>query len=88
MIGAPASTRDDKAIVAKLDVVTAPLWAKGTNDGEPFDYKLWFSDTYVRPTAGWRYVLGQVWVPDILAPDFRIFWPLHGAESGGWSQHL
>ena len=35
-------------------VVTALLWAKGTDKGEPFDYKLWFSDTYVRTSAGWR----------------------------------
>ena len=40
-------------------VVTALLWAKGTEDGKPFDYKLWFSDTYVRTPAGWRYVFAQ-----------------------------
>src|SRR5215471_7185090 len=40
-------------------VVTALLWAKGADRGEPFDYKVWFSDTYVRSSAGWRYVLGQ-----------------------------
>jgi ketosteroid isomerase-like protein len=40
-------------------VVTALLWAKGTNEGKPFDYKLWFSDTYVRFPSGWRYVLAQ-----------------------------
>lgn len=40
-------------------VVTALLWAKGTEDGVPFDYKLWFSDTYVRTPQGWRYVLAQ-----------------------------
>jgi ketosteroid isomerase-like protein len=40
-------------------VVTALLWAKGANRGEPFNYKVWFSDTYVRSPAGWRYVLGQ-----------------------------
>jgi ketosteroid isomerase-like protein len=40
-------------------VVTALLWAKGTEDGKPFDYKLWFSDTYVRTPGGWRYVFGQ-----------------------------
>jgi ketosteroid isomerase-like protein len=40
-------------------VVTALLWAKGTDHGEPFDYKIWFSDTYVRASTGWRYVLGQ-----------------------------
>jgi ketosteroid isomerase-like protein len=40
-------------------VVTAKLWLKGTNDGVPFDRKLWFSDTYVRTAEGWRYVFGQ-----------------------------
>src|SRR4051794_11953221 len=40
-------------------VITALLDAKGTEDGEPFDYKLWFSDTYVRTPTGWRYALGQ-----------------------------
>ena len=34
-------------------VVTALLWQKGTNNGKPFDDKLWFSDTYIRtPLAG------------------------------------
>jgi len=40
-------------------VVTALLWAKGSDRGEPFDYKVWFSDTYVRSSTGWRYVFGQ-----------------------------
>jgi ketosteroid isomerase-like protein len=40
-------------------VVTALLWAKGREDGKPFDYMVWFSDTYVRTPTGWRYVLGQ-----------------------------
>ena len=40
-------------------VVTALLWARGTDKGEPFDYKLWFSDTYVKMPDGWRYVFGQ-----------------------------
>jgi ketosteroid isomerase-like protein len=41
-------------------VVTALLWVKGTQAGsEPFDYKLWFSDTYVRTPQGWRYAFGQ-----------------------------
>jgi ketosteroid isomerase-like protein len=40
-------------------VVTAKLWEKGTQDGKPFDKTLWFSDTYVRTPAGWRYVFGQ-----------------------------
>ena len=42
-------------------VVTALLWIAGKSKGggEPFDYKLWFSDTYVRTPAGWRYAFGQ-----------------------------
>jgi ketosteroid isomerase-like protein len=41
-------------------VVTAKLWAKGTYKGKPFDYKVWFSDTYVRRPQGWQYVFAQV----------------------------
>jgi ketosteroid isomerase-like protein len=49
-------------------VVTALLWLKGTRDGKPFDYKLWFSDTYVRTDAGWRYVFGQASLPLPVVP--------------------
>jgi ketosteroid isomerase-like protein len=44
-------------------VVTALLWVKGTHNGEAFDRKLWFSDTYVRTPDGWRYALGQASLP-------------------------
>jgi ketosteroid isomerase-like protein len=44
-------------------VVTARLWLKGTEQGTPFDDRLWFSDTYVRTPAGWRYVFGQASLP-------------------------
>ena len=44
-------------------VVTALLWIKGTRQGKPVDYKLWFSDTYVRTKAGWKYVFGQASIP-------------------------
>jgi len=44
-------------------VVTALLWQKGMYQGKPFDEKLWFSDTYVRTPAGWRYALGQASIP-------------------------
>ena len=44
-------------------VITALLWVKGTQDGKPFDYKLWFSDTYVRTPGGWRYAFGQASLP-------------------------
>lgn len=40
-------------------VVTARLWLKGVREGEAFDRRLWFSDTYVRTPTGWRYVFGQ-----------------------------
>jgi len=44
-------------------VITAKIWLKGTDEGKPFDWHLWFSDTYVRTAAGWRYVHGQVSLP-------------------------
>ena len=44
-------------------VVTAKLWAKGTNEGKPFEYIVWFSDTYVRTPTGWRYTFGQASLP-------------------------
>ncbi len=40
-------------------VITAKLWLKGVHEGVTFDHKLWFSDTYVRTSHGWRYVFGQ-----------------------------
>lgn len=42
--------------------VTALLWLKGTWNNEKkekFEYKLWFTDTYVKTKAGWKYALGQ-----------------------------
>lgn len=51
-------------------VVTALLWCKGTaGDGKSFDYKVWFSDTYVRTPAGWKYVFGQASLP--LPPEVK-----------------
>lgn len=44
-------------------VITAKLWEKGTTDGKPFDRVFWFSDTYVRTPAGWRYVFAQSSLP-------------------------
>jgi uncharacterized protein (TIGR02246 family) len=44
-------------------VVTALLWIKALQGGKPADYKLWFSDTYVRTPTGWRYVFGQASLP-------------------------
>jgi ketosteroid isomerase-like protein len=47
-------------------VITALLWQKGMNNGKPFDDHLWFSDTYVRTTDGWKYAFGQA---SIRLPD-------------------
>jgi ketosteroid isomerase-like protein len=44
-------------------VVTALLWIKSLQGGKPADYRLWFSDTYVRTPTGWRYVFGQASLP-------------------------
>ena len=44
-------------------VVTAFLWIKAVQGIKPVDYKLWFSDTYVRTATGWRYVFGQASLP-------------------------
>lgn len=40
-------------------VVTAKLWVKGVGPHGRFDPTLWFSDTYVRTAAGWRYAFAQ-----------------------------
>ncbi|MBI3715850.1 MAG: nuclear transport factor 2 family protein [Betaproteobacteria bacterium] len=45
-------------------VVTAKLWLKGAKaQSAPINYKLWFSDTYIRTPGGWRYVFGQAGAP-------------------------
>ena len=58
---------DDSRTVRVLSdtaVVTAKLWIKGARqNGEAFDYKVWFSDTYVRTPTGWRYFFGQAGAP-------------------------
>jgi ketosteroid isomerase-like protein len=53
-------------------VVTAKLWIKGrytaanpsvakgeVKEGDSFNRVLWYSDTYVRTKAGWKYFFGQ-----------------------------
>jgi ketosteroid isomerase-like protein len=44
-------------------VVTAKLWEKYASNGKSYDHKFWFSDTYVRTPAGWKYVFGQSSLP-------------------------
>jgi ketosteroid isomerase-like protein len=45
-------------------VVTTLLRIKGTREQNPFDYKVWLNETYVRTPTGWRYVFGQALKPD------------------------
>jgi uncharacterized protein (TIGR02246 family) len=49
-------------------VVTAQLWEKYTSNGKSYDQKFWFSDTYVRTPAGWKYVFGQSSTPPCQTP--------------------
>jgi len=44
-------------------VMTAKLWLKGVDQGKPFDWHVWISDTYVRTPSGWRYFVGQASLP-------------------------
>jgi hypothetical protein len=41
--------------------VTALLILKGkrAKDQSPLDFRVWFTDTYVRTDKGWQYALGQ-----------------------------
>lgn len=51
-------------------VVTSKLWLKGTDKGKPFEWHVWFSDSYVRTPAGWRYVNGFASIPlELLHPS-------------------
>ena len=49
-------------------VVTAFLWEKGSDGKRSFDYKLWFSDVYMKTPGGWRYVFAQSSLPLVTAP--------------------
>lgn len=48
---------------ADTAIVTARLYIKGIQRGVPIEYRLWFSDTYVRTPQGWRYAFGQASMP-------------------------
>ncbi len=56
-------TEQTVRIWGETAVITAKLWEKGTDNGKQFDKTVWFSDTYVRTPAGWRYVFGQSSLP-------------------------
>lgn len=53
------SQRTVRVFGDRTAVVTALLWLKGISNGQAFDYKLWYSDTYVLTATGWRYAFGQ-----------------------------
>lgn len=57
-------------VLGDTAIVTALLRLKGTNEGVPFDRRVWFSDTYVRTPDGWKYFFGQasLALPDKAAP--------------------
>ena len=64
----PPGTVDKSPLTVRVwgdtAVITALLHIKGaTREGKAFDYKLWFSDTYARTPAGWKYVFGQASLP-------------------------
>ena len=44
-------------------VITSKLWVKGVDKGKPFEWHVWFSDTYVRTPSGWRYMHGMASLP-------------------------
>ena len=56
-------TQQTVRVWGDIAVVTAKLWAKGTREGKPFDYSLWFSDTYIRTPEGWKYLFAQASIP-------------------------
>lgn len=53
--------------------VSALLWLKGKRaDAETtFDFKVWFTDTYVRTSDGWRYAFGQAGTPMPVPKDSK-----------------
>jgi ketosteroid isomerase-like protein len=50
-------------VVGDTAIVTARLWSRGRGPRGPFEYRLWFSDTYVRTPKGWQYLFGQASLP-------------------------
>lgn len=50
-------------------VITAKLWVKGIDKGKPFEWHVWFADTYVRTPSGWRYADGFASLPLEMLPS-------------------
>ena len=56
-------SRQSVRFVGDIAVISALLHAKGTQEGKPFDYRLWFSDVYLCTPEGWRYSFAQSSIP-------------------------
>ncbi|MBI3438021.1 MAG: hypothetical protein HY054_05115 [Proteobacteria bacterium] len=56
-----AGTQTVRLFGADTAIVTARLWLRGhyRENGRTFHRTLWFSDTYVRTSEGWRHAFGQ-----------------------------
>jgi ketosteroid isomerase-like protein len=50
-------------VYADIAIVTAKLYAKGTEQGREFEYSLWFTDIYRKTADGWKYVYAQSSIP-------------------------
>ena len=48
-------TRTAGSHLANTGLMTANLREKGTDSGKPFDYTLWFTDTYLRTPLGMEF---------------------------------
>lgn len=65
-----AGTQRVRLYGADTAIVTARLHIEAVRLGRPIDFRLWFSDTYVRTPHGWRYAFGQASAPlPRAAPD-------------------
>jgi ketosteroid isomerase-like protein len=56
-------SRQSVRFIDGIAVISAMLHAKGRQDGQPFDYRLWFSDVYLCTPSGWRYSFAQSSLP-------------------------
>jgi ketosteroid isomerase-like protein len=52
-------------------VVTAVLWIKGIDGGNPIEYQLCLSDTYLRTPEGWRDAFCQASLPPPKPPPAK-----------------
>ena len=59
----PGGAAAHRPSVGRYGCGDALLWAQGIEDGKAVDYRLWFSDTYVRTPKGWSYAFGMASLP-------------------------